>query len=79
MKKKMGKLSKQSFKWRASPDHWTHIKYTELKRRYANVILEAKKQHWEDFLEKAMEREMWTANKYLTEPVGDGGRRGYPH
>jgi len=54
---------------------------TELRKarnKYGEAIIEAKRRHWEDFLENAAEQGLWTANRYLKEPIGDGGKTRIP-
>jgi hypothetical protein len=78
MKKHVGKLSDVSFKFRALPDHPSHQELKEARDKYAEEISKAKTQHWATYLEEATEEHLRTANKYLTEPVGDGGRTRIP-
>ena len=37
-------------------------------KEYAKAIESTKKEHWENWLLNASERDMWTANKYATDP-----------
>jgi len=78
MKKEGYRLSRTSYKFRALPKNRAHHEYKEHRRQFADAITIAKRQHWEDFLEEATEREMWIANKFIKEPVGDGGRPRIP-
>jgi hypothetical protein len=78
MKKNVGKLSNISWKYRALPDHVSHDEYRAAKNKYAEEITSAKEQHWANYLEEATEAQLWTANKYLSEPTGDGGRARIP-
>jgi hypothetical protein len=41
-------------------------------------IAKAKTDHWNNYLENADSTDIWTANKYLTNPVGDGGQSRIP-
>lgn len=45
---------------------------------YGEAIMKAKTQHWRDFLEDASADDLWTANRYLKEPAGDGGKARIP-
>ena len=78
LKKEGNHLSRTSYKYRALPDHHSHRQYKEHRKEFADAILRAKRQHWEDFLEEATEREIWIANKFIKEPIGDGGRPRIP-
>ncbi|KAJ3572016.1 hypothetical protein NP233_g3369 [Leucocoprinus birnbaumii] len=73
MKKKLNQLNRKSYRWKSTPDHPLFQEYRQLRNMYADAITQAKRTHWEDYLEQATEAEMWTANRYATEPVGDGG------
>ena len=38
----------------------------------------AKEQHWKSFLEEITGTELWTAHRYMTSPIGDGGKARIP-
>ncbi|KAJ3492820.1 hypothetical protein NLJ89_g11157 [Agrocybe chaxingu] len=78
MKMKVNKLSRKSTRYRALPDHVVHTEYRDLSNKYGSAILDAKRQHWTDFLEDATADDMWTANRYFKDPVGDGGKTRIP-
>jgi len=78
MRKELNRLSSQSFIYHAVPTNPVHEECRIARRKYAASIKAAKIEHWEQYLEKAEEHQLWTANKYLTEPVGDGGRTRIP-
>jgi ribonuclease HI len=78
MKKKLNKLSTETTRQRAMPNHPCHDARKTLAREYGNAILAAKKKHWVDFLEEASDRDLWTSNRYLKDPVGDGGKSRIP-
>ena len=42
------------------------------------AIESTKKEHWEEWLLNALERDIWTANKYATDPPMDGGKTRIP-
>jgi hypothetical protein len=72
-KKELNKANRKAYRVKSNPEDPIHNELRTLKNRYADAIHAAKKKHWEDYLEEAAERDMWMANKYLTEPTGDGG------
>jgi ribonuclease HI len=78
MRKDLNKLSAEAMRQRAVPDHPSHEARKNAAREYSKEILKAKKKHWTDFLEEASERDLWTSNRYLKEPVGDGGKSRIP-
>ena len=45
----------------------------DFSNRYCEEIQTAKHRHWSDYLEEMDANDIWTANRYLRNPVGDGG------
>jgi hypothetical protein len=78
IRKAKNKLSKVAYRWRGLPDHPAHQQHREVSKEYAKLIDSAKKEHWESWLLNASERDIWTANKYATDPPTDGGRTRMP-
>ncbi|KAF4618845.1 hypothetical protein D9613_009693 [Agrocybe pediades] len=78
LRKVVNKLSRKSFRYRALPNHESHEQHRTASKEYGEEIKKAKLQHWQDFLEEATMRELWTANKYIREPASDGGRTHIP-
>lgn len=77
-KKAMRKVCTLVKHFRALPGHAVHGEYRQMRNTYAEQIWKAKVQHWVDFLENVMERDIWTANNYIKEPIGDGGKARIP-
>ncbi|KAJ3574821.1 hypothetical protein NP233_g1507 [Leucocoprinus birnbaumii] len=48
--------------WRSTPDHPLYREYKALWNKYADAILDAKKTHWQEYLEQALDANLWTAN-----------------
>ncbi|KAF5381383.1 hypothetical protein D9615_008435 [Tricholomella constricta] len=71
-------LSAIAHRYRGLENHESSVLLDEAKKLYAAEILKAKSEHWRDFLETAMERELWIANRYITDPTGDGGKTRIP-
>lgn len=71
-------LSHISYKFRAVIDHPSHEEHRKIRNRVSETIHKAKKEHWEQFLEEATQREMWIANKYVSNPSTDGGKTRIP-
>jgi len=78
LKKKKNKLSNLSSKFRAVLDHPSHEELRLTRNKYGEAITKAKEAHWIDFLEEASERELWIANKYISNPVNNGGKTRIP-
>ncbi len=73
MKKELNKLRNDSFKHRAVENHPIHLQVKQKSNQYGDKIIQAKRQHWSNFLEEMSTNEIWTANRFLKEPSGDGG------
>ena len=73
MKKKLNRLQNISFKFRAFANHPSHLTLKLNSNRYGEAIIQAKRKHWENYLEEMTTTDIWTANKYIKEPSSDGG------
>jgi len=78
LKKELNKLSHTCMRQREVPDHPCHRERKTKAYKYGEAILKAKCQHWTDFLEEAANHNLWTANSYIKEPTGDGGKTHIP-
>ena len=72
MKKELNKLRTEPFKLRTLTHHPIHDLHRQKSNQYGEEFLRAKRQHWTDYLEEISANKIWTANKYIKEPVGDG-------
>ena len=75
LKKQLNRLNNQSYKFRALADHPIHTAHREAHNRYSDAIKHAKTKHWQEFLEAVQGPDIWTANRYIANPIGDGGRQ----
>ena len=64
--------------YRNSPKHAHHAEYREVCKMYDEAIKYNKRHHWRDWVEKATEPDLWTANRYITAAVSDGGKTRIP-
>jgi hypothetical protein len=78
LRKRLNKLSMISYCFRALEDHPSHREFRQAWNKYGEAIVQAKRKHWADYLEEATANDIWTANRYIKEPAGDGGTHGYP-
>ena len=78
LRRKKNRLAKSSYRWRGLPDHQSHQDHREATKVYAKAIETTKSKHWEEWLLNAAERDVWTANKYVTDPPTDGGKSRVP-
>ena len=77
-KKVVNRIHAESYKNRAVEDHPSHQDLKQAWQKYAADIVKAKSDHWNDYLEFADSATIWTANKSLTNPIGDGGQSRIP-
>ena len=73
MKKEIDRLRALSYNFRAIANHHSHSKLRRLSNQYGEAIVQAKRQHWTTYLEEMNAADIWTANKFIREPAGDGG------
>ena len=72
-RKELNRLRSESYKNRALTNDPSHKELRRESRIYGKAIITAKRAHWAEYLEEMVESDIWTANKYLKNPVGDGG------
>src|SRR6202522_1076796 len=72
-RKELNRLRSDSFRNRALANHPSHEELRTKSSQYGEQIVQAKRQHWINYLEDMTAADMWTANKFIREPVGDGG------
>jgi hypothetical protein len=78
MRKELNRLRNVSFKNRTVTAHPSHRELRTKSRIYGKAIISAKRAHWEEYLEEMTADDIWTANKYIKNPVGDGGNPRIP-
>ena len=66
--KRKNRLAKESHHWCGLPDHDAYAQHQVILKEYTKLIESSKKDHWEDWLLKISERDLRTANKYITDP-----------
>jgi ribonuclease HI len=67
MKKQLNRLNNLSFKMRTVTDHTIHRELKEHQRKYGKAIMDAKKKHWEEYLENVTASSIYTAGKFAAE------------
>ena len=73
MRKGLNRIRYSSFRNRALADHPSHEELRIKSSQYGEAIIQAKRQHWSNYLEEMSAADIWTANKFIREPAGDGG------
>ncbi|KZV70473.1 hypothetical protein PENSPDRAFT_559635, partial [Peniophora sp. CONT] len=71
MRKAYFEADKDSYRWRGTPGHPSHLVRRLLRKEYARAIRYAKKLHWEEWLSKVCEDDVWKANKYASSKGSD--------
>lgn len=71
LKKEKNRLSRISYRYRATLNHPVHNQHREAANKLCNRIEETKREHWTDWLEDATSKDVYTANKYLTSEPSD--------
>ncbi|KIO12283.1 hypothetical protein M404DRAFT_20106 [Pisolithus tinctorius Marx 270] len=72
------KHCKTAFTFRAIHDHPIHSLHKAKAKDYDKAIKDAKRHHWRDWLEEANDKDLWTANSYISRPQGDGSKSRIP-
>src|SRR6266481_4481593 len=78
LKKAMNRLSNKVYKMRTLADHPVHGEYRKICNDYGDAIKRAKAVHWTAFLEGMTGKELWSANWYISNQIGDGGKQCIP-
>ena len=78
MRKELYVIRADSYRYRAIGNHASHGELKKKSNEYGEAIVKAKRSHWTNYLEEMTANEIWTANKYIKEPVGDGGNPRIP-
>jgi hypothetical protein len=73
LKTEINRLRTKSYLFRALADHPSHDELRIKSSQYGEAIVQAKRQHWTNYLEEMTSADIWTANKFIREPAGDGG------
>ncbi|EUC60638.1 reverse transcriptase from transposon X-element protein, putative, partial [Rhizoctonia solani AG-3 Rhs1AP] len=72
-------LAARAYRSRFDRDDPVHEDYRLQRNRFSQAIKDAKRRHWEVFLEGLDEESMWTAAGYLSSEPTDGGRARVPN
>ena len=72
------KLARISYRYRRQPLHPVHEEYKAARNSYANAIKTQRRSHWNKWLEKVGEQDVWAANRFIASPPSDGGKARIP-
>ena len=73
MRRELNRLRTESYNFRTIANHSSHRELRKKSKIYGKAIISAKRAHWNEYLEEMTSSDIWTANKYLKNPVGDRG------
>jgi len=54
------------------------VEHKEVAKRYEKMLKFTKQQHWQDWLEKADNLNIWTIHRLIMAPASDGGKAQIP-
>jgi len=78
LRKRANKLGRSSHALRGDPEHAVHAEHKEAARLYDKTLQYTKKQHWQDWLERAEEPDLWAAHHLTSAPATDRGKARIP-
>ena len=62
------------YKNRGDSLHSAHREYDEAAKLYDRTLEHTKQQHWRDWLERAVDPDIWIVHKVISTPPTDGGK-----
>ena len=78
LRKHFRKLGRKVGKYMEQLEHPIHAEYKDAHRKYDRAIKYSKQHHWQDWLEKASDPDLWMASKYIVATASDRGRTRIP-
>ena len=78
MRKVMLKWRRKAYVNRQQIDTKALDQFKEARRKYSREIERIKRNHWRDWLEKASDPDLWTAQRYLNAPASDRSKTRIP-
>ncbi|KZT19784.1 hypothetical protein NEOLEDRAFT_1232303 [Neolentinus lepideus HHB14362 ss-1] len=77
-RKELRVLGNEAHKYCYVPDHPSHHIFRQAEQNYQDAIRKQKSKHWEEWMTHVSGKDIWTANKFISGPVGDGGKTRVP-
>lgn len=78
MRKTKNRLSSYAYKFRHIANHPSKQQYHQYANKYANKIQDTKKEHWEEWLNNITDKNLFSANKIVTDLPSDYMRMHIP-
>src|SRR5277367_636564 len=72
------RLARSAYRYRLQLDHPIHEEYQLARNKYASAIKTQGRNHWDNWLKKIREQDIWTANRFLAFPPSDGRKTRIP-
>jgi hypothetical protein len=70
----MNKIGRRTYKLRNIPTHPVYKEHVEAVKLYDRTLEHTKNQHWRDWLEWAVDPNIWTVHKYISAPSMNGAK-----
>jgi hypothetical protein len=71
-------LGRTSYNLRNESEHTIHKEHSDTVKLYEKTLKKTKKQHWRDWVEKAVDLDIWAVHKLISAPAVDGGKSHIP-
>ncbi len=78
LRRHSNKLGRLAYKLRDDSQHPVHREHVEAAKLYDRTLERTKRQHWRDWLERAVDPDIWTVHKVISTPHADGGKARIP-
>ena len=78
LRKRANKLGRQSYKRRSDSSHMVHNEHSEAAKKYVRTLKTTKQQHWQSWIERAKDPDMWAVHRLISAPASDGGKARIP-
>jgi hypothetical protein len=79
LRRETRRLANSAYRRRDMPEHPVHAEYRRARNVYAQEIKDAKKAHWEGFLEDLDDDTIWVAGRFVGSEPQDGGAARIPN
>lgn len=74
LRQEVNRKGRKASRYKDWPNHHSHTERQEANKTFQKTMEKMKRQHWQDWLKKANDPDIWTAHKYISAPAGDGGK-----
>ncbi len=78
LRRHMNTLGRRTCKLKNNLLHPVHKEHAKAVRTYDHTLERTKRQHWRDWLERAVDPDIWTVHKVTSAPASDGAKARIP-